>query len=286
MKDLADIINELPSLSETVNSNQLNAKKSLGQNFLLDINITLKIVRESLKAQRLKDFSKANVFEIGPGPGGLTRAILSNNPKKFTVIEMDKRCISIMEELKSRSGDIINIIEGDALKNDIHNIGEKPRHILSNLPYNISTQLLLKWLKDYQDFESFTLMFQKEVADRLTAKVGTKSYGRMSVITQLLSDVSKLFDLKPSCFTPAPKIMSSVVLIKLKKEHIDVKLIEAIQEITRLAFGQRRKMIKKSLKSIENINEKLAQTGITESLRAEDISPEQYLELSKLIIKN
>lgn len=286
MTDLFDIINEIPSLSDTVNSNKLNAKKSLGQNFLLDINITLKIVRESLRAQGLKDFSNANIFEIGPGPGGLTRAILTNNPKKFTVIEMDKRCINIMGELKSKTGDIMEIIEGDALKANIHEMGEAPRHILSNLPYNISTQLLLKWLKNIECFDSFTLMFQKEVADRLMAEVGCKAYGRISVITQLLCNVSKLFDLKPSCFTPAPKIMSSVVLIESKKNNIKKELVEILQDVTRFAFGQRRKMIKKSLKPIDNIDELLKKAGIEPTLRAEDVTPEQYLTLSELILKN
>ena len=286
MTDYFDIINKLPSLSDTVSQNNLNAKKSLGQNFLLDMNITLKIVRESLRKQGLKDFSNANVFEIGPGPGGLTRAIISNNPKKFTVIEMDRRCIEIMKELKSKTGNIMEIVEGDALKVKIHEMGETPRHILSNLPYNISTQLLLKWLKNIECFDSFTLMFQKEVADRLMADVGSKAYGRISVITQLLCNVSKLFDLKPSCFTPAPKIMSSVVLIESKKNNINKELVEKLQDVTRLAFGQRRKMIKKSLKSIDGIDDMLSKVGIEATLRAEDINPEQFLALSELIIKN
>ena len=271
----------LPALRTTVEAHGLMAKKALGQNFLLDQNITDKIIRLSLAGQNLANYNGANVFEIGPGPGGLTRAILSAEPEKLTVIEMDERCIAIMQDIKDKVGDRLTIINGDALKQNLANIAGAPRHIVSNLPYNISVPLLINWLKEIENFASLTLMFQKEVAERIMAKTKTKDYGRISVLSQLLCKVEKLFDLNPECFVPAPKIWSSVLLFTPLHSGLSEKDIANIEHLTTLAFGQRRKMIRQSLKQIPNIEQISQELNIPLTMRAEELTPEQYLALAR-----
>ena len=283
MIDLASYINQLPSLRATVETHGLMAKKALGQNFLLDSNITDKIIRLSLEKQNLNDFAHADVFEIGPGPGGLTRAILKANPQKITVVEMDERCIAIMEEIKSLVGERLEIINGDALKIDFSKLGNAPRHIISNLPYNISVPLLTGWLMEINNFNSLTLMFQKEVADRITATPGNKNYGRISVLSQLLCKIERLFDLNPNCFVPAPKIWSSVLLFQPLGNDISRADIQKVEQLTALAFGQRRKMIRQSLKSIPGIEAALEKLEIPNSWRAEQLSPQQFLSLARTL---
>lgn len=272
----------LPTTKEFVQKYDLMAKKALGQNFLLDSNITDKIVRLSLAVQKLSDLRQEQVIEIGPGPGGLTQAVLKQNPKKMIVIEMDGRCISILEEIKAFYPQL-QIVNGDALKFDWqHAVKENGKvHILSNLPYNISVVLLTTWLQQMDNFKSMTLMFQKEVGDRIMAAVGTKDYGRISVISQLQCQVEKLFDLPPTCFTPAPKIWSSVLLFRPKKDMVEKALLEKVEKLTGLAFGQRRKMIRQSLKSVPNIGVCLEELGIEPTLRAENLTPEDYLNIAK-----
>ena len=283
MIDLASYINQLPSLRATVETHGLMAKKALGQNFLLDSNITDKIIRLSLEKQNLNDFTHADVFEIGPGPGGLTRAILKANPQKLTVVEMDERCIAIMEEIKSLVGERLEIINGDALKIDFSKLGNAPRHIISNLPYNISVPLLTGWLMEINNFNSLTLMFQKEVADRITATPSNKNYGRISVLAQLLCKIERLFDLNPNCFVPAPKIWSSVLLFQPLGNDISRADIQKVEQLTALAFGQRRKMIRQSLKSIPGIEAALEKLEIPNSWRAEQLSPQQFLSLARTL---
>lgn len=274
---------ELPSLKETVEKYQLLAKKSLGQNFLLDMNITDKIIRESLNLQGLRDFSGAQVFEVGSGPGGLTRAILKANPALLTVIEMDSRCIEIMHEIQQVVGERLQIVEGDALKYDFISEENFPKHIVSNLPYNISVPLLIGWLKNVSKFKSLTLMFQKEVAERICAGIGNKNYGRISVLAQLTCHINKLFDLNPNCFVPAPKIWSSVLLFRPKEVVITPEILAKVEKITELAFGQRRKMIRQSLKNLPNLEKACTKLNIPTTLRAENLSPEQYLLLAELL---
>ena len=259
------------------------AKKSLGQNFLLDRNITDKIIRMSLDKQKLADFQNAEVFEVGPGPGGLTRSVLRSNPKKLTVVEMDERCINIMKEIKELVENRLEIINNDAMQIDFSILGKSPKHIVSNLPYNISVPLLTGWLWQIHHYTSLTLMFQKEVADRICASSGTKNYGRISVFAQLLCKIEKLFDLNPNCFVPAPKIWSSVLLFLPLPETIPNETLKKVEKLTSLAFGQRRKMVRQSLKSIPNIEEKLESIGLNGTLRAEQITPQQYLRLAQTI---
>lgn len=283
MVTLAEKIATLPSLRVTVDAHGLMAKKALGQNFLLDQNITNKIISQTLQRQKLKDFSGAHVIEVGPGPGGLTRAILCAEPESLTVIEMDDRCITIMNEIKEKTSAKMQIINGDALKTEFSALIDSPRHIISNLPYNISVPLLINWLKNIKAYCSLTLMFQKEVAERITASVRTKDYGRISVLSQLQCSVEPLFDLSPDCFTPAPKIWSTVLLFRPLEKTLSPEQIAKIEKLTTSAFGQRRKMIRQSLKSVPDLEEKCAQLGIPLTARAEELTPQQFLALAELI---
>lgn len=278
-------MSEVLTTKEFVEKYELMAKKALGQNFLLDANITDKIVRLSLCNQGLDDLSKEVVVEVGPGPGGLTQAVLRKNPKKFSVIEMDERCLSILGEIKEYYKQL-EIIGGDALKFDWDNKAsvDGKFHVVSNLPYNISVVLLTNWLNKIENIKSLTLMFQKEVADRITADIGCKDYGRISVISQLQCEVVKLFDLSPTCFVPAPKIWSSVLLFVPRQDSLDEQTLNKVSKLTELAFGQRRKMIRQSLKSVNGILEILEELGIEPTLRAENLTPYQYLDIAKRIV--
>lgn len=271
------------SLKNTVEKYGLMAKKSLGQNFLLNQNIPDKIIRCSLEKQNLKDFQDNDVYEIGPGPGGLTRAIICNNPKKLTVVEMDDRCIQIMEELKAETKVNMDIINNDALKIDFSVLEGQNKQIISNLPYNISVPLLIGWLKKMQHYQGLTLMFQKEVAERILSPIKTKNYGRISVLAQLCAKVEKLFDISPECFVPAPKIWSTVLLFQPSDDLKDAQIMEKVEILTEKAFGQRRKMIRQSLKSIANIDKACEVAGVDMTMRAEEISPEQYYKIAENI---
>lgn len=274
---------ELPSLRETVDSHGLMAKKALGQNFLLDQNVTDKIIRSSLAARGIPDFSGEDVFEIGPGPGGLTRAVLKTNPHSLTVIEMDERCIEIMQELQTVCGATLQIVNGDALEFDFGLKTERPKSIVSNLPYHISVPLLLGFLRQMRNFNSLTLMFQKEVAERISAEPNNKNYGRLSVISQLVCKVKPLFNLNPNCFVPAPKIWSSVLLFLPQENIPTAEEFKKLEKITEAAFGQRRKMIRQSLKILPNLEKACEIAGVSLTDRAENITPKQYLILAQNI---
>lgn len=271
----------LPTLRETLEKHELLAKKSLGQNFLLDQNITNKIIRSSLMAQAKDDFHDSFVYEVGPGPGGLTRAILNANPLKLTVIEMDKRCIQIMEELKQSGYPQLNIVEGDALTFNFSSLNHTKAHIVSNLPYNISVPLLTGWLKKMNNFASLTLMFQKEVAERITAMPNNKNYGRLSVLAQLTCNIKTLMNLNPNCFVPAPKIWSTVLLFMPLSKIPDFETLQKVEKITELAFGQRRKMLRQSLKCIANLEDICTKIGVQTTMRAENLSPYQFLQIAE-----
>jgi len=272
----------LLSTKDFVSKYELMAKKALGQNFLLDGNITDKIVRTSLQAQGLQSLANEFAAEVGPGPGGLTQAVLKQNPQSMTAIEMDERCLAILGEIKQAYPQL-EIVNGDALKFDWERLFQQSGafHIFSNLPYNISVVLLTGWLKQIQNFKSLTLMFQKEVGDRILAKSNSKDYGRISVISQLQCEVIKLFDLPPTCFVPAPKIWSSVLLFRPRADILSADILEKVEGLTALAFGQRRKMIRQSLKSVPNIQDILDNLGISSTLRAENLTPSDYLHIAK-----
>lgn len=255
----------------------LQAKKSLGQNFLFDLNLTAKIVRYA------GDISKGTVFEIGPGPGALTRAIVASNAKEIIAIDPDTRCLHALEDyLLPSAGGRLQLIEGDALKLNLHEMGEKPRKIIANLPYNVGTPLLFSWLEHIEKFAGFTLMFQKEVVDRIIAKPKNKLYGRLSVMTQSICYTEKCFDIPPTAFFPPPKVTSSVVSIIPRKEPLLQSSYKALEQVTKAAFGQRRKVLRSSLKSLfKQPVETLQQLGINDGARAEELTIEQFCILAK-----
>ncbi len=284
--DIKTAIQTLPSLRLTVEAQGLLAKKSLGQNFLLDKNITDKIVRMSLSSQSLTSFSGAHVFEVGPGPGGLTRSVLEQEPDKITVIELDERCIKIMQDIKNKTGDVLEIINQDALIYDFAFAEKYAKHIVSNLPYNISVPLLTKWLYDIKKYSSLTLMFQKEVADRIMASPRTKDYGRISILAQLQCSITHLFDLNPESFTPAPKVWSSVLVFTPLSHALNIEEIKALEKLTSQTFSMRRKMIRQSLKNFSELDSVCREIGILPTMRPEELTPEQFLALAqKLYLK-
>lgn len=278
MSDLSARISSLPPLRDIIRENDLRAEKKFGQNFLLDLNLTDKIVRA---AGNLKG---VNVFEVGPGPGGLTRSILTADPKKVIAIEFDPRAVKALESLKTAAGDRLDIVQGDALEVDLISLLTAPRAIIANLPYNIATPLLVGWLgqicQDSNAYQGMTLMFQKEVAQRITAKLGDKNYGRLAVLSQWLCETNLVFDVPASAFTPPPKVTSSIVHFKPKQLGSDAPAFKIIEEITAAAFGQRRKMIRSSLK---NYAEFFEEAGLDETIRAENISVEKFVTLAKLV---
>ncbi|MBR6327954.1 MAG: 16S rRNA (adenine(1518)-N(6)/adenine(1519)-N(6))-dimethyltransferase RsmA [Alphaproteobacteria bacterium] len=273
------------TLTETVKAYGLMAKKSLGQNFLLDQNITDKIIRMSLIKQGLQDLSGKNILEIGPGPGGLTRAILAQKPAHLTVVELDERCIDIMQNLKDNTPTDMDIVRFDALKFDIASFAHKPVQIVSNLPYHISVPLLIKWIHEIKDIEAMTLMFQTEVAERITAAPQSKAYGRLSVLVQLVCHVDKLLHLNPECFMPAPKVCSTVLLFKPLQDAVSQDVLRQVEYITGLAFSARRKMIRQSLKSIPDLENMAGKIGIALTSRAEEIAPKQYMALAAMMLE-
>lgn len=270
-------LDSLPPLREVIAAHGLRAEKALGQNFLLDRNVTDKIARQ------ISDIAGKNVVEIGPGPGGLTRSLLRAGAKKLWAVEFDSRAVAALEGLKAASGGRLEVLHADALQTDLMALVPPPRVIAANLPYNIATPLLAGWLaqirRDPGAYGSMILMFQKEVAQRICAQPGTGAYGRLSVLCQWLCETKKLFDLPPSAFTPPPKVTSSVVRLVPKAAEADAPAFEAIERITAAAFGQRRKMIRSSLKGREAALERL---GIDPSKRAENLSVSTFVALARL----
>lgn len=267
----------LPSLKEVINAYGLRAKRSLGQNFLLDPSILSHIVKAA------GSLEGRTVIEVGPGPGGLTRHILDNPIDHLYVIEMDSRCLEIMEELRSYYPKNLSIIAGDALKVDCSQLGKSPRKIISNLPYNVSVPLLFQWLEHLDQFESLTLLFQKEVAKRITAQPRTSDYGKLSIMTQWCCDVSMVFDIRPGAFLPAPKVISTLVNLRPKAHPVKVDP-KALQSLTQAGFNQRRKMLRASLKSIVSDPVALLEkAGIDQTRRAEELSVDEFCYLANVL---
>lgn len=267
----------LPSLKEVINAHGLRAKRSLGQNFLLDPSILSHIVKAA------GSLEGRTVIEVGPGPGGLTRHILDNPIDHLHVIEMDSRCIEIMEQLQEHYPKKLSIIAGDALKIDCSQLGRSPRRIISNLPYNVSVPLLFQWLDHIDQFESLTLLFQKEVAKRITAQPRTSDYGKLSIMTQWCCDVSMVFDIPPGAFLPAPKVISTLVNFRPKAHPPEVDS-KALQTLTQAGFNQRRKMLRASLKSVVSDPVCLLQNaGIDPTRRAEELSVEEFCHLANAL---
>ena len=271
-------IDDLPPLRDVIATHGLDAKKSLGQNFLLDLNLTSRIARA---AAPLDD---CTVLEIGPGPGGLTRALLAAGAKRVVAIEKDTRCLPALAEISDYHEGRLEVIEGDALKIDPVAIagGDKIK-IVANLPYNVGTQLLVNWITqpEWPPFwSSLTLMFQKEVGERIVAKPGSKAYGRLGVLAGWRTTGGMLFDLNPKAFTPPPKVTSTVIQLMPRDNPLPCSL-KMLEQVTAAAFGQRRKMLRASLKSLGGPAEDLIEAaGLLPTARAEEIDIEGFVRLA------
>lgn len=269
----------LPSLREVIAQNGLFAKKTLGQNFILDVNLLDKIVRAA-KSRNADAFDNGTVIEVGPGPGGLTRAILENGAKRLTVIEKDERCMPILEQIQAAFPDRMTVMNTDALTVDAAALGNAPRVVISNLPYNVGTLLLTGWLKRARDFAGFTLMFQKEVAERLVAKPRTADYGRLSILTQWLCDAQILFTVPPSCFTPPPKVTSAIVYLKPREKPLAPARGDLLEKVTAAAFNQRRKMLRSSLKCLGDAQALCDAANVPSTARAEELSVNDFCAMA------
>lgn len=270
---------ELPPLREVIATFGLGARKSLGQHFLLDLNLTDRIARA---AQEGDDFSTGTVIEIGPGPGGLTRSLLAAGAGRVIAVERDRRCIEALADLSDAADGRLEIVEADALEIDMTALGTAPRRIVANLPYNIATALLIRWLSTAEAFDSMTLMFQREVADRITAAPAEKAYGRLSVLSNWRCETRFLFGVPARAFTPPPKIDSAVVALTPYQTPPEPAWQKDLEAVTAAAFGQRRKMLRGALKQLGVEPEALlAEAEITPTRRAEELSISDFARLAR-----
>jgi len=272
-------IDSLPPLREVIANHRLDAQRSLGQNFILDLNLTAKIAR---LAGVLKGH---DILEVGPGPGGLTRGLLTEGARKVVVLEKDSRCLPALKEIADVYGDKLEIFNVDALNfNAIIHL-KKPVRIVCNLPYNIGTELLIRWLTptEWPPFwHTMTLMFQKEVAERITALPGTKAYGRLAILSQWKTDAKIVMSLPPEVFSPPPKVHSAVVHFEALTSPRFPAPAKLLSSTVAMAFNQRRKMLRSSLKSAApNIEKILQDTGLNPTARAEEVSLEQFCALAR-----
>jgi 16S rRNA (adenine1518-N6/adenine1519-N6)-dimethyltransferase len=265
-------------LREVIARHGIVPDKRLGQNFLLDLNLTRRIARA---AEPLADHT---VVEIGPGPGGLTRALLAAGARRVVAIERDQRCLAALGELAAAYPGRLELMAGDALKLDPVALSSAPRKIVANLPYNIATKLLSGWLERIGEYEGLTLMFQREVAERLVSGPRSKSYGRLSVLLQWVADAQIAFDVPARAFVPPPNVTSSVVHIVPRAEPLAPAEKSALERVTAAAFGQRRKMLRASLKSLGIAAEPLlARAGTTPTARAEELSVAEFCALARAL---
>ncbi len=268
----------LPPLRDVIARHGLGARKSLGQHFLFDLNLTGRIARAA------GDLTTGTVIEVGPGPGGLTRALLEAGARHVIAVERDERCLLALAEISAAYPGRLEVIPGDALETAAHTLGEAPRRICANLPYNVATPLLLGWLRNAEAFASLVLMFQKEVADRLVAKPREPGYGRLAVATQWRMHARKLFDIDRRAFTPPPNVTSSVVELIPRSEPVAPADPLLLEKVTAAAFGQRRKMLRQSLKSLgADTAALLNAAGIVETRRAEELSVEEFCALTRAL---
>jgi 16S rRNA (adenine1518-N6/adenine1519-N6)-dimethyltransferase len=275
------LIDGLPPLRDVIRTHDLVAKRQLGQNFLLDLNLTTKIARLS------GDISGSDILEIGPGPGGLTRGLLAEGARKVLAIEKDARCLPALQEIAAVYPGRLQVIQGDALEVDATEHLTQPIRVIANLPYNIGTELLVRWLTPQvwpPFWQSLTLMFQREVAERIVAQPRSAHYGRLALLAQWRCDAKIVMHLPPEAFTPAPKVHSAVVHFS----RLDAPRFAAdgavLARLTAMAFNQRRKMLRSSLKAMgKGIEDQLLQAGIAPTARAEEIGLEQFCTLARII---
>jgi 16S rRNA (adenine1518-N6/adenine1519-N6)-dimethyltransferase len=276
-------MDNLPSLTEVVRDYDLGANKKLGQHFLLDMNLTDKIARLATPLEGV------NVVEIGPGPGGLTRALLINDAASVTVIEMDERFLPALADIGRASGDRLSVIKGDALKFDIAENISAPRKIVANLPYNVGTKMLINWVtKTPRFWDQMVLMFQKEVAERVCAAPGENAYGRLAVLCQSVADCHMAFDIPSRAFTPPPKVDSAVVVMHPLADGASYPDLKLLGQVTQAAFGQRRKMLRVSLKSFAKkhgmtATEWLEKAEIDPQLRPETLPVSDFQKLADIL---
>ncbi|MDA0228705.1 MAG: 16S rRNA (adenine(1518)-N(6)/adenine(1519)-N(6))-dimethyltransferase RsmA [Proteobacteria bacterium] len=268
----------LKSLADTVSRHGLNARKSLGQHFLLDPNLCAKIARAAAPVDQV------TVLEIGPGPGGLTRALLEAGARRVVAVERDQRCVAALADLVRAWPDRLEIIAADALKVDLDERLSGPVKIVANLPYNVGTALLIRWLAAPERYISLTLMFQKEVAARLTAAPGTKDYGRLSILAQWRCETRRLFDVSAKAFTPPPKVTSTVIQLVPRPVPLFPAEPAALARVTAAAFGQRRKMMRAAMKGLVADPEKfLIANGVDPRVRAEMLEIEKFCALARAL---
>ena len=276
-------IDDLPPLRDVIATHGLDAKKSLGQNFLLDLNLTSKIARLA------GDISGHDVLEVGPGPGGLTRGLLAAGARRVVALEKDPRCMAALSEISAAYPGRLDVFNADALDFDVRGQLTGPVRVVANLPYNVGTELLVRWLtpKDWPPFwSSLTLMFQKEVAERIIAKPGTKAYGRLGILAQWKSTPSVVMELPPEAFTPPPKVHSAVVHLEALAQPRFPAPAGLLSSTVAMAFNQRRKMLRSSLKSAApDIETALRDAGLEPTARAEEISLEGFCALARRLAK-
>ncbi|MBS8227447.1 16S rRNA (adenine(1518)-N(6)/adenine(1519)-N(6))-dimethyltransferase RsmA [Vannielia litorea] len=274
-------IDGLPPLREVIATHGLAAKKSLGQNFLLDLNLTSRIARIP------GDLSEADVLEIGPGPGGLTRGLLANGARRVLAIEKDARCLPALAEIAEAYPGRLTVLEGDALEIDPLQHLTAPIHVVANLPYNVGTELLIRWLTPHDwppYWQSLTLMFQREVAERIVAQPGTKAYGRLAVLAQWKAEARIALSLPPEAFTPPPKVSSAVVHLTPRPAPAHPADPVMMERVVAKAFNQRRKMLRAALKGMHpEIEAKLEEAGIKPTARAETLSIAQFAALARTL---
>ncbi|QPC87322.1 16S rRNA (adenine(1518)-N(6)/adenine(1519)-N(6))-dimethyltransferase RsmA [Mesorhizobium sp. NBSH29] len=272
-------VDGLPPLRDVIQRHQIAAKKSLGQNFLLDLNLTSKVARVA------GDLSHHTIIEVGPGPGGLTRALLMHGAKKVIAIERDERCLAALAEVSEHYPGRLEIVSGDAMKTDFASLApDGPVRIVANLPYNIGTELLIRWLTDTRwppFYESLTLMFQREVAQRIVAEAGDSAYGRLGILAGWRTRAHIAFDIPPQAFSPPPKVTSSVVHL-VPREAPLVADVKILGRVTEAAFGQRRKMLRQSIKILGG-EALLDRVGIDPTRRAETLSVAEFVQLANAL---
>jgi len=272
-------LDELPSLARVIAAHGLAAKKSLGQNFLLDLNLTEKIARQA------GDLTGCDVLEVGPGPGGLTRGLLLQGARRVVAVEKDPRCLAALYEIAAVSGGRLEVVQGDALQIDVAALLAPPVRVVANLPYNVGTELLVRWLDPghWPPFwDSLTLMFQREVAERIVAQPGGKAYGRLAILSQWRSTPRIVMSLPPEAFTPAPKVHSAVVHFTRLEAPRFAAEPQRLFWLVAMAFNQRRKMLRAALKgAAPDIEDRLLAAGIAPTERAEQVSLEQFCALAR-----
>ncbi len=267
----------LPPLRDVIAKHGLGARKSLGQHFLLDLNLTGRIARAA------GDLASGTTIEVGPGPGGLTRALLAAGAGRVIAIERDVRCLEALAEIAAAYPGRLEIVEGDALETDAAMLGAAPRRIVANLPYNVGTPLLIGWLRQAEAFESLTLMFQKEVADRLAAAPRDDAYGRLSVIAQWRCKVKPQFNVAREAFVPPPNVASTVVRLEPYAEPLAPARMATLERVTAAAFGQRRKMLRSSLKSLGDAQALLDAAGLDGTMRAEEVDIAGFCAVARAV---